>query len=261
MIRQWLRKKLDTPVYLDCYTSNPDVYKTARIKSATYYLPAWWKRLLPGVDRPLLNEVPDFKHPVSTMRYCVGLTDMFKKSFCLPLWSDLLIHVEPAMVEGYAWKFADQRSKLSQHPAFQRGDFMPPEHFQHLKLDSPWHLRCDENINFLFFDPFWPTYEGEETVLIPPGLLNFQHQTGTHVNMFVRKLPDEARKVEIKFNTPLAFILPLTERKVVLRYHLVSNERLVAITRPHVSFGAAYRTGRRAEIETAAQDKEEQSNV
>jgi len=260
-LKKWLRNKLDGPIYLDCYTSNHSAYKAARISSAINYLPMWWKRLLPTVERPVMDKVPNFKRPATTMRHCIGLTDMFKKSFCFPLWSDLDIHVEPAMQDGYAWKFADANSKLSEHHAFQRGDFMPPEHFQHLKLDSPWYLHCDENINFLFFDPFWPSYEGEEVAIIPPGILNFKHQTGTNINMFIRKLPDEARTVELKFNTPLVFIMPLTERKVILRHHLVPQEYMtMQVARPQVAFNHSYLKGKKAQIETTKQAQQEQTN-
>jgi hypothetical protein len=177
------------------------------------------------------------------------------------MWSDLTVYVEPAMRDGYAWKFADNRSKVTHHDEFQRGDFMPSEHFQHIKLGSPWHLKCKEDINFLFFDPFWPSYEGEEVAIIPPGLLSFQHQQGTNVNMFIRKLPDEARTVEIKFNTPLVFLTPLTERKVVLRHHLVSQEYLVMqVDRPQPAFNDSYLKGKKAKIKTQEQAKKEQSN-
>ena len=261
MLKKWLRNKLDGPIYLDCYTSNDSAYKAARISSAINHLPSWWKRLLPTVERPVMAELPNFKRPHPTMRHCVGLTDMFKKSFCIPLWSDLAVHVEPAMQEGCAWKFADGRTKATEHHPFQRGDFMPPEHFQHLKLDSPWYLHCNENINFLFFDPFWPSYEGEEVAIIPPGLLNFQFQPGTNINMFIRKLPDEARTVELKFNTPLAFITPLTERKVVLRHHLVSAEYMAMhVARPQPAFIGSYLKAKKAKIETQNQAKQEQTN-
>ena len=138
---------------------------------------------------------------------------------------------------------------------------MPPEHFQHLKLTSPWLLRCDEDINFLFFDPFWPSYEGEEVAIIPPGLLNFKHQPGTNINMFIRKLPDEARTVELKFNTPLVFITPLTERKVILRHHLVSPEHIsMYVDRPYATFRDSYLMGKKAKLETQNQAKQEQTN-
>ena len=260
MLKQWLRNKLAGPVYVDCYTFNADVYNTARIKTATYYYPKWWKRLLPTVNRPVFDALQNLKRPASTMRHCVGFTDLFKKSFCLPLWSDLMIHVEPAMREGYAWKFADGRSTLGDHPAFQRGDFMPPEHFQHIKINSPWHLRCEEPIQFLFFDPFWPSYEGEETVIIPPGLLNFQYQSATNINLFVRKTENEPRTVDLEFNTPLVFITPLTDRKVILRYHLVSPAEMANITRPQVAFVDSYLHAKKAKIETSKQAQQEQTN-
>jgi len=259
-IKKWLRNKLDGPVYVDCYTMYPSVYDTARIKAAIHYYPKWWKRLPSTVDRIAVDGVPNFKAPLSTMRHCVGLTDLFKKSFCLPLWSDLMIHVEPVTQGGYAWLFADGYSKVTDHPALQRGGFMPPEHFQHLKLGSPWYLDCDEDIDFLCFDPVWPSYEGEETIIIPPGIVNFQYQPSTNVNFFVRKLENETRTVSLKFNTPLMFFTPLTDRKVILRYHLVAEQEMAKIRRPHMAFVDSFQQGKKAEIETAEQAKQEQTN-
>jgi hypothetical protein len=79
--------------------------------------------------------------------------------------------------------------------------------------------------------------------------------------MFIRKLPDEARDVTLKFNAPLAFITPLTERKVVLRHHLVSAEHiLMHVVRPHGAFNDSYVKSKKAQIETMKQAQQEQTN-
>lgn len=257
---RWLRNKLDRPVYLDCYTADPDAYKVARIKSATHYLPSWWKRLSPTVQMPFTPAALNITCEISTMRHCVGFTDLFKKSFCLPLWSDIVISVNPVGTEGFLWQFADLKSDASEHPAYQRGDFLPHEHFQHLKLNSPWHLKCDEDINFLFFDPLWPSYTGEEQAIIPPGVMNYRYQSGTNINIFIRKLPDRPRQLELKFDTPLVFITPLTERKVILRHHLVTPQEIRSIQRPQTAFVGAYAKSKQALIKTLQETKQEQTN-
>lgn len=257
---RWLRNKLNGPVYLDCYTTDAGAYKLARPKSATHYLPNWWKRLPTTVNAPRLDNAPNVTGEVATMRHCIGFTDLFKKSFCLPLWSDLVINVEPAGKKGYVWVYADGKSNIREHPAYQWGDFLPPGQFQHLKLFSPWYFKCEEDVKFLFFDPFWPSYTGEEQVITPPGLVNYQYQGVTHVNIFVRKLPNEPHKVELEFNTPLVFITPLTERKVILRHHLVTPQEMDNIMRPQATFVDVYLKTKRAIFQTAQEAKQEQAN-
>jgi hypothetical protein len=79
--------------------------------------------------------------------------------------------------------------------------------------------------------------------------------------LFVRKLENESRTVDLKFNTPLVFLTPLTDRKVILRYHLVSAQEMADVTRPQVAFVDSYLQAKKAKIETKNQAKEEQTNV
>lgn len=258
---KWLRNKLAGPVYVDCYTSDIAVFKTARIKSAVNYYPDWWKTLPPEFQMPVFEGVPHFTRKASTMRYCAGFIDLFKKSFCLPLWSDIMIRVEAVGNPSYVWKYADGRSTAVEHSTEQRGKFLSGGEFQHLKLTSPWILVCEEDINFLYFDPFWTSNHEENGVMVPPGIVNFKYQSSTHLNMFVRKLPNAPNTVELKFNTPVAFITPLTERKVVLRYHLVSGEDAKRLERPENTFVGSYEKSKAARLETSSQAKQEQTNV
>lgn len=239
MLRQWLRNKLARPVYVDCYTTSQPAYEVARIKSAARYIPKWWKNISTTLTHPLINEGVELYGNTPTMRGCAGFIDLFKNSFALPLWSDVSILVYPEGQEGYYWKFADNMSEAEEHSPVQRGAFMDPKKYQHIKLKSPWYLRCEEPIEFLFFDPFW-LRKDEETVLIPPGIVNYKYQTTTSINMFIRKLPGENRTVSLEFNTPLVFLTPLTTRKVILRHHIVSEEKLSQLRRNQVAFVNSY---------------------
>lgn len=239
MLKQWLVNKLQGPVYLDCYTCSEGAYAAAQIKNAARVMPKWWKDLSPTIDIPRITEEIGLRGEGPTMRGCVGLIDLFKNSFALPLWSDVSIGVAPEGEKGYYWKFADQRSEAGEHAPRQRGSFMDENKFQQIKIQSPWHLKCDEEVEFLLFDPFWLRGE-EETVLIPPGVVNYKYQSATNINMFIRKLPGESRTILLEYNTPIVFILPLTERKVILRHHLIGRDELPRITRAQVSFVSSY---------------------
>lgn len=241
---KWLRNKLAGPVYVDCYTCRKDVYDYAKIQSATRFYPGWWKKLKNkyGIVDPE-NEMFELRE-AGTMRGCVGFTDLFRKALCIPLWSDIRITIGPVGSDFFKWKYADNVSAAGPHPREQRGDFMPDSHYQHLKLHSPWQLKCDEDVSFLFVDPIW-TSNPDDGVIIPPGVLEFKYQHATNINMLIARDPDLPRVLELKYGAPLAFLVPMTERRVVLRHHFVSREVFSTINKPILTFINAYSISRK----------------
>lgn len=241
---KWLRNKLAGPVYVDCYTFRKDVYDYAKIQPATRFYPGWWKKLKNkyGVVDPD-NEMFELRE-TGTMRGCVGFTDLFKNAFCIPLWSDLRLTVGQVGSDFYKWLYADKISDAGTHPQEQRGDFLPDSHYQHFKLSSPWHLKCEEEVKFLFVDPVW-TSNLDNGIIIPPGVLEFKHQASTNINMLVIRDPELPRMIDLKYGEPLAFLVPMTERRVILRYHLVSREKFMAAGKPILSFVNAYITSKK----------------
>lgn len=238
-IKSWLRSKLDEPVYLDCYTASETAYRAAQIKAAGRVIPQWWKNIDPTIHVPLINEEMGLYGQGPTMRGCAGFTDLFKRSFTIPLWSDVSVCVAPEGEKGYSWKFADHRSQAGEHSPRQRGTFMDANKFQHIKLQSPWHLNCTEEVDFLFFDPFWTRGDSKD-VIIPPGVVNYKYQTATNINIFIRKLPGEPNTILLEHNAPLVFLVPLTERKVILRHHLIREDEIYRVARPQVAFVNSY---------------------
>lgn len=239
---KWLRNKLAGPVYVDCYTADPAVYDLARITRASKYLPGWWKHVPLYTTRPVHETFPASAVEFGTMRSCIGFQDLYKTSFCLPMWSEFVISVDPEGSYNFVWRYADGRSDAEVHPEEQRGTFLPANKFQHVKLFSPWMLKCKENVSFLMHDTVWDKPNGDAGVIIPPGILEFKYQASVNINMFVEKLPDVSKTLTISYGTPLVFLTPLTERKVILRYHLVSKEELTTKARPMLSFRNIYKT-------------------
>lgn len=255
MLKKWLRDKLAKPVYLDCYTSDAMAYELARVTRASKYLPDWWKQIPLYTTRPLDENLPDSRVEGGTMRTCMGFKDLYKSSFCVPMWSEFVISVAPEGVPGFAWQYADQRSDAEVHPKDQRGSFLPCSKFQHIKLLSPWRLRCKEDVAFLMHDIVWDKPHGNAGVIIPPGVLEFMYQASLNINMFIEKAPGVTKNLNIPYGTPLAFLTPLTGRKVVLRHHLVSKEEFEAIGYPLVSFRNIYKTFVKAKKEQANAEK------
>lgn len=241
----WIRNKLAKPVYVDCYTKNSNALVAAKLKPALKFIPAWWRDLPPTMEAPILEGVNHARYPVPTMRSCAGFMDLYKKSFCVPAPCDIQIYVGPEGSDEYYWRYSENDYALKAHPQFQMGGFMQQGTHQQLQLGSPWGLRCEEEINFLIFDPFWHDGDDPYRTLVPPGVVNFKYQSGLNCNIFVKRHPTEGRHVLIKYGSPLAFILPLTERKVVFRYSFMKPEDEAKLFHPRAKFSRAYEFVRR----------------
>ena len=217
---------LSKDVIVDCYTARADVYNFSPIKKASVYLPDWWKTLpktFPNPINPLLTS--------STMKHCVGFTDLFAKGFMIPLWSDVVVQIggqQDQHEHNYNYQFADFESKIDHHAERDMNGFYSFTDYQHLKFISPWRLTCNEEIEFLLLDPTWCN-DAPDEMFVPPGVVNFKYQCGTNVNMFFRRRADTTAYT-LKHNMPLAHFIPLTERKIKLKLHLVSEQELQRVS-------------------------------
>jgi len=215
-------------IIVDCFTSRPDVFEFAKPDKATNFFPKWWKELN-------ANEV--------NMKGCAGFIDLFSNSFCFPMWSDLSVEIGAAGSEQYIWQFADETSIAISHNKEQWGDFLTAD-YQHLKLENPWALRSKDKCNFYFSQP---VYNGigineQDGIVILPGIINFKYQSSLNINILFKR-GIEPNNFMFDFGMPIGSITPMTERKVKLKYHLVTieEERNIRLsTSPKISFTKSY---------------------
>jgi len=241
-------------VTLDCYTTDPYIYASAKIESGTKFYPEWWKKLPTSNKNWQEHFLKDF-HPSSlagtnSMRSCIGFMNVYKNSFVLPMWSDLRLAVsswEKMQIgfPGVSYQYADFSSNIETHPVSEHGNHFPEEKYQHVKLDSPWELLCDADIQWAWMPPVWHFMNELEDITIVNGVLDYFHQTTTNVNMFVKRPKKEESFFEIPYGTPLCHIIPLTERTIKLRHHLVTQSELMQIkanrgVKARRYFGSAY---------------------
>ena len=204
---------LKKPITLNCYTNRADVFNFAPIKKAGFYIPQWWK------DLPAQHF--DNGHLFGTMKGCPGFTDLYSKGFIMPLWSDVQITVGAKNTGHYHYQFSDKISVISTHPQVQRGSAFLEQDYQHLKLESPWLFSCDENVSFLQIGAIWDDHT-PETMSVLHGVQNFKYQYSTHINTIWRR--KETPEISmLNFGQPITHFIPLTERKVVFKLHLVSD--------------------------------------
>jgi hypothetical protein len=206
-------------IVLDCFTYSPAVITYSPIASAITHIPEWWKKLPKGY------EVPNGMHQFVTMKHCSGVIQYYAKSIALPMWSELVIKIDSD--RGYRWQFADGVSEAMVHPAEQRGDFLPDSRYAHLKIKSPWAFKTKTDLNWVWSHPVY-NFENPEQFIVVPGVIEFKHQAALNINIvFDKTVP---RNIEIGFNQVMAHITPMTDKKVEVRRHLITEQEYAKIT-------------------------------
>lgn len=213
--------KKDKVIELNCYTDRADVYNYFPIQKANKFIPQWFKKL----PRPNVSGIDDDFKTIeeSNLKECVGFTNYFSKGFILPLWSDLLLEIYEKGNPYYKWAYSDGESKLTIHGERSNGKHFLDTEYQHLKLDSPWSFRCSESIQFLALEPEW-YFDKLQNIHILNGVLDFNTNSGTNVNMYIKRQQNH-QKILLSSGLPIYHFVPLTEKKIDLKVHLVSKEK------------------------------------
>ena len=212
--------KSDT-IVLDCFTDNPFIYETARINQAVKFLPDWWRKLPPPKSIELKGDLKNFN-----LKTCPGFRDLYKKSLVLPLWSEFKIKVLPD--GSYEWKAANQAT-IQSHLKVQYDGLFSNVPLAQLKILSPWFVRSKSDLQLMFLEPFFNNTNLNDLRIIP-GVLNTKYVTQLNVNCFIEPNPDDVRSINLSPLTPLTFLVPLTEKKIELRHHLITTKETMRFT-------------------------------
>lgn len=220
---------------LDCFTSHDRALELAKPVHGGHAMPDWWRAL------PKEKLLDADLSPLVNMRRCLGLTDLYARSVVLPLWSDMVLEVGPAGSDSWRFRFADRQTTAEIHAESQHAGFAPRDRLQHFKLMSPWAFETRENISWVVTGAAWSNpYVGEITVM--PGVCNFFEQASTNVNLFVTRHPLETKQFVLELGTPMMHLVPVSERRVELRHHLVDHADFVRrVTVDPMFFGAGRR--------------------
>ena len=201
---------------LDCFTYRPDVYAYFPIERASKNMPEWWKNTPPtaAMDNINLVEIP-------TIKSCVGLINYYSNAISIPMWSDCKI-VTSIERNEINWFFSDLKTNCVSHHHSQNGNYFhnSTSVYAHMKINSPWAFKCNEDIKFVFTGNTW-AIDNPERIVIPPGVIDFKYQNSTNINMFV-KIDDNS--AIFNANTSLVHVFPMTEREIDIRNHHVSEK-------------------------------------
>ena len=205
MIFKFLKKK----IYIDFITTSQIAYDYNPIKKSIHFLPDWFKKL----PKEYMN---DF-FPTSTLKRCPGIVDLYKKGMIMPLWSDLALKTESNPTD-MRYQFADQESKIEFHDPRQRGAYLPSDKYINFKIISPWLAETKENISWLLAPCTW-NYNPFNFHIVK-GVINFKYVQFIQVQSFI---PFTDSSFIIEQGTPLLQIIPLSDREVEIKTHLVDH--------------------------------------
>lgn len=199
-------------ITLNCYTWSKNVYEHFKIDHSKSFIPEWFKRL-PGALNHKFYDTP-------TMKSCPGIINLYKKGVMIPLWSDLVIKSD---VDSYQYQFADGHSQISYNHPDAMGSFADTTGVHSLNITSPWVFDCDSKVEWMFINPIWNTQTMDVTVV--PGSVDFNLPMRSNINIMIRK--GLQHNITIEAGSPIAQMIPLTERNIKIKCHRVSQEEFV----------------------------------
>lgn len=201
---------------VDCFTSNMNAFELFPIQQSIKFVPEWWK------NAPKEYEVREL-FPVSTIKRCPAIIEQYKHGLIIPLWSDLAIAARGG--DNWEIKFSNPNTSIEPHDSKQWSSFADPNKYKHFKLMSPWALQTKEEIYWQYSKPVW-SFPVNSNLFIAPGIIDFKTQHSTHVNLL---MPLEARPpYVINAGQPIAQLMPLSDREVDIRLHLISEDEYKA---------------------------------
>lgn len=197
----WFKRK---KIILDCFTTDALTYDRYKPVRAGYHFPEWFKDLDPKQ---------------SNLRGCIGFKEFFKNAISLSLWTTLQVQVD-TVLKKWSW-VSGNPIDVHQHNPSGYGNFLNPNMYDHVKIVTPWLLKTNRYVQFGWVDSFW--CRDNYNYVFPNAVVDYFYQHGTPINMFIR-LHGDPYQFCIEAGQPLIFLIPLTEEKVKIKTHLVSEQ-------------------------------------
>lgn len=189
------------------------------IIKATKTLPKYFHNLPQDEFKLKYDEEKYFiSDSVSTLRSCYGFLEYFKKAITICHWTDLFLEISKEQ-----YKFYSAFTLPEEHLKEQIGHGF--KNYHHIKLASPWRFREKSGIQFAWIGAEWNLEEFNFKIL--PGIINFSINCYTNINIM---LPKEEKSYVIPAGLPLVNLIPLTDKKIEIKNHLVTVEEMNSIS-------------------------------
>lgn len=199
-------------IQLNFYTSDASVYEYAPTLLSRSK-PEWWH------NTPLTYTFPHVygDMPKATIRTCDGFNQFHNNGFTICIPEDMMFEVGETYLDGLTCSF----DQIEVHNVEQRGTYLPPDRYQHIKILYPWFIECEEDVKFAYIGNTW-SLDDPECFIVPPAVIDYKTQYAGHINVFI-PYTGVKRKFTIKAGTPIVAVIPLSERKLKIASKLISE--------------------------------------
>jgi hypothetical protein len=219
-------------IVVDAFTDHPGAFEFFPIQKAAKFLPEWWKRLPSNREA---NFGPGLDVKVTTIKRCEGIIGQYKSGFIIPLWAELALAVDGE--GGYSFLWSNPWTKNDSITQHTQGDFAgySPGHI-HIKIASPWLLQEKTGVQFMWTQPSWNLIDNLFNFNVLPGVLEYKQNRATHINMYLK---DQKARFNLQAGTPLAHVIPMSDKDVEIRPQLL-NELDFEVIRKRSGFIASF---------------------
>lgn len=206
---------------INLYTFDKTIFNLYKPQLANKFFPDGWK------DMPKTYSSRAYAYnPMSTMeidsptvKTCSGIIDLFSSGFIIPSWSDMKLECMPEEVLCHS---PSNMGLSESHSRSQVWDSLY-EGYQHVKLLSPWLIKVSDDTKFAWMPCKWHRTDLSENFNVMTGVVEYKYQHVTNVQAFIKG------GVSINAGDPLVHIVPITDRKIKLQYHLVEGKEFQSI--------------------------------
>ena len=224
------------PLVVHCITSEATshVYDYAPIQHANKFFPAWWK------SSPKTTIDWEETNLQQSIKNCQGIQDHYAHGMIMPMWTELAISTNGT--GGIVSQFSDGISTNDYQPLELRAGFRPDA--INMKIATPWRFKSDKDVYFSYQPVYWDQVERSNWEVMP-GTVEFYYNYSTNANLLVDITKGHAM---LKHGQPLAHIVPLSERPLVIKNEMVSAREfdILCNNTRALSFINKYKTIRRA---------------
>tara|TARA_B110000503_G_scaffold16382_1_gene23310 strand:+ start:5532 stop:6242 length:711 start_codon:yes stop_codon:yes gene_type:complete len=202
---------------IEAYTHNKQVYEHQPMTNKQFK-PSWWKNL--ATMYKIYHSKSGIMVPTPTVKACPGITQYMQKAIIMRLWADTIFRVQSnGKVSCVTPLHSGEAVQCGIHERSQHGEDLYPG-YTVCKLESPWYFKASDNSSFMNSEYHYSEELRKEGILVAPGVLNFHDQHATNVFLLF-PLKDETYEVELKYNTPLMALFPMTDKPIEFKNHYV----------------------------------------
>lgn len=221
-------------IILDCFTSDHLAYTNAKINSGKAFFPEWFKKTPATAIIPEeKNQDPRLK--TGTIKLCGGLKEYYRNAVIIPSWFTMMIDVLGDSENNISWQSVGTRGLEEVSHKREQYEKFAYKNQTNLKIQSPWFLKTKENINWVWSQPTWSQKDFYENMNLLPAIINYKYTHDTNISWMLY-YTGQNKTINIDPLTPLVALHPMSDKKVIIKNHLVDDFEISKILEPERMF-------------------------